>query len=79
MNNNLEQKIDDEIKLFEVTKDEYDGRALEYHYDLRETARSFNDYLCIVFLNIANILTDPNETFYEKYLQKSNKSITISP
>jgi len=73
MNNNLEHEIDDEIRLFEATKDEYDGRTLEYHYDLRETIRSFNDYLCIVFLNIANILTYPNETFYEKYLQKSNK------
>ena len=40
---------------------------------MRETIRSFNDYLCIVFLNIAIILTYPNETFYEKYLQKSNK------
>ena len=73
MNNNLEHEIDDEIRLFEATKDVADGRTLEYHYDLRETIRSFNDYLCIVFLNIANILTYPNETFYEKYLQKSNK------
>ena len=73
MNNNLKQEIDDEIRLFEATKDVDDGRTLEYHYDLRETVRSMNDYLCIVFLNIANILTYPNETFYEKYLQKSNK------
>ena len=73
MNNNLEHEIDDEIRLFEAIKEDSDGRTLEYHYDLRETVRSFNDYLCIVFLNIANILTYPNETFYEKYLQKSNK------
>ena len=46
MNNNLEQEIDDDIRLFEATKDEFDGRSLEYHYDLRETVRSMNDYLC---------------------------------
>ena len=73
MNNNLEHEIDDEIRLFEAIKEDSDGRTLEYHYDLRETVRSFNDYFCIVFLNIANILTYSNETFYEKYLQKSNK------
>jgi len=41
---------------------------LEYHYDLRETIKTFNDYLCIVFLNLANILIYPNETFYMKYI-----------
>ena len=53
MNNNLEQEIDDEIRLLEVTKDEFDGRSLEYHYDLRETVRSMNDYLCIFFLTLS--------------------------
>ena len=35
---------------------------------LRETIKTFNDYLCIVYLNLANILSYPNETFYMKYL-----------
>ena len=65
MKNDLEQEIDDEIKFFESTEEADDGRTLEYHYDLRETIKSFNDYLCIVFLNLANILIYPNETFYE--------------
>ena len=67
MKNDLEQEIDDEIKFFESTEEADDGRTLEYHYDLRETIKSFNDYLCIVFLNLANILIYPNETFYMKY------------
>ena len=37
-------------------------------YDLRETIKTFNDYLCVVFLNLANILIYPNETFYMKYI-----------
>ena len=45
-----------------------DEKTLEYHYDLRETIKTFNDYLCIVFLNLANILIYPNETFYKKYV-----------
>jgi len=69
MKNDLEQEIDDEIKFFESTEDADDVKTLEYHYDLRETIKTFNDYLCIVFLNLANILIYPNETFYEKYLK----------
>ena len=53
-----------------------DGKSLEYHYDLYETVKTFNDYLCIVYLNLANILTYPNETFYEKY---EKKQIRIKP
>ena len=49
---------------------------MEYLYDLSETVRTFNNYLCIVFLNLSNILTYPNETFYEKY---KNKEIRITP
>ena len=41
---------------------------MEYHYDFRETIKTFNDYLCIVFLNLVNILIYPNETFYKKYV-----------
>jgi len=67
MKNDLEQEIDDEIKFFESTEDVDDEKTLAYHYDLRETIKTFNDYLCIVFLNLANILVYPNETFYEKY------------
>ena len=63
MKNDLEQEIDDEIKFFESTEDADDVKTLEYHYDLRETIKTFNDYLCIVFLNLANILIYPNETF----------------
>ena len=76
MKNDLEQELDDEIKLFESTEEAADKRTLEYHYDLWETVKTFNDYLCIVFLNLANILTYPNETFYVKYL---NKQIRIKP
>ena len=76
MKNDLEQELDDEIKLFESTEEAADKKSLEYHYDLWETVKTFNDYLCIVFLNLANILTYPNETFYEKYL---DKNIRIKP
>jgi len=76
MKNDLEQELDDEIKLFESTEEASDKKSLEYHYDLWETVKTFNDYLCIVFLNLANILTYPNETFYDKYL---NKNIRIKP
>ena len=76
MNNDLEQELDDEIRFFETTEEAEDKRSLEYHYDLAETVKSFNDYLCLVFLNLANILTFPNETFYEKY---TKKQIRIKP
>ena len=76
MNNDLEQELDNEIRFFESTEEADDKRSLEYHYDLAETVKSFNDYLCIVFLNIANILTYPNETFYEKY---TKNQIRIKP
>ena len=76
MKNNLEQELDDEIRFFESTEEAEDKRSLEYHYDLNETVKSFNDYLCIVFLNLANILTYPNETFYEKY---TKNQIRIKP
>ena len=68
MNNELEWQIDDEVKYFESTEEADDQKSLEYHYDLRETIKTFNDYLCVVFLNLANILIYPNETFYMKYL-----------
>ena len=68
MKNDLEWQIDDEVKYFESTEEADDKKSLEYHYDLRETIKTFNDYLCIVFLNLANILIYPNETFYKKYL-----------
>ena len=68
MKNDLEWQIDDEVKFFESTEEADDQKSLEYHYDLRETIKTFNDYLCIVFLNLANILIYPNETFYMKYL-----------
>ena len=55
---------------------EDDKRTLEYLDDLSETVRTFNDYLCIVSLNLSNILTYPNETFYEKY---KKKEIRITP
>ena len=70
MNNELEWQIDDEVKYFESTEEADDQKSLEYHYDLRETIKTFNDYLCVVFLNLANILIYPNETFYMKYLNK---------
>ena len=72
----MEGQLEDEIKVFESTEEVEDKRSLEYHYDLLEIVRTFNDYLCIVFLNLANILTYPNETFYEKYV---NKQIRIKP
>ena len=75
MKNDLEQEIEDEIKFFESTEDNDDVKTLEYHYDLRETIKTFNDYLCIVFLNLANILVYPNETFYMKYV---NSQIRIT-
>ena len=59
---------DDEIKFFESTEDADDEKTLEYHYDLRETIKTFDDYLCIVLLNLANILIYPNESFYMKYV-----------
>ena len=71
MKNELEWEIDDEVKYFESTEEADDKKSLEYHYDLRETIKTFNDYLCIVFLNLANILIYPNETFYMKYLNNN--------
>ena len=76
MKSDLETELDDEIRLLNATDDEFDGKSLEYHYDLYETVKTFNDYLCIVYLNLANILTYPNETFYEKY---EKKQIRIKP
>ena len=83
MKNDLEQEIDDEIKFFESTEDANDEKTLAYHYDLRETIKTFNDYLCIVFLNLANILTYPNETFYMKYIEnkfriEANKALHMA-
>ena len=57
MKNDLEQEIDDEIKFFESTEDVDDEKILEYHYDLRETIKTFNDYLCIIFLNLMRSYT----------------------
>ena len=76
MDSQLEREFDDEIRLLTATDDEFEGKSLEYHYDLYETVKTFNDYLCIVYLNLANILTYPNETFYEKY---EKKQIRIKP
>jgi len=76
MNKELEQELDNEIRFYESTEGEDDTRTLEYLYDLSETVRTFNDYLCIVFLNLSNILTYPNETFYQKY---KNNEIRITP
>ena len=76
MNKELEQELDNEIRFYESTEGDDDKRTLEYLYDLSETVRTFNDYLCIVFLNLANIFTYPNETFYQKY---KNKEIRITP
>ena len=76
MDSQFERELDDEIRLLNSTDDEFDGKSLEYHYDLYETVKTFNDYLCIVYLNLANILTYPNETFYEKY---EKKQIRIKP
>ena len=76
MNNELEKDLDDEIRLLTTTDDEINGKTLEYYYDLYETVKTFNDYLCIVYLNLANILTYPNETFYEKY---EKRQIRIKP
>ena len=76
MKSELETELDDEIRLLSATDDEFEGKSLEYHYDLYETVKTFNDYLCIVYLNLANILTYPNETFYEKY---EKKQIRIKP
>ena len=71
MKNELDWQIYDEVKYFESTEEADDQKSLEYHYDLRETIKTFNDYLCIVFLNLANILIYPNETFYMKYLENN--------
>lgn len=76
MDSQFERELDDEIRLLNATDDEFDGKSLEYHYDLYETVKTFNDYLCIVYLNLSNILTYPNETFYEKY---EKKQIRIKP
>ena len=76
MNSEFERELDDEINLLGTMDDDDNGKTLEYHYDLYETVKTFNDFLCITFLNLSNILTYPNESFYEKYL---NKQIRIKP
>ena len=45
MNNELEWQIDDEVKYFESMEEADDQKSLEYHYDLRETIKAFNDFL----------------------------------
>ena len=50
MKNDLEQEVDDEIKFFESTKDVDDEKTLEYHYDLRETIKTFNVASALYFL-----------------------------
>ena len=42
MRNELEWQIDDEDKYFESTQEADDEKSLEYHYDLRETIKTFN-------------------------------------
>lgn len=75
MNRDLENELRNEIRLLESTDNEKDEANREYTYDLYETIKSFNDYLCIVYLNLANIITYPNETFYQKYV---NREIRIT-
>lgn len=76
MNNKLEQELDDNIRVREQMDDAADSGSLEYHYDLYETVKTFNDFLCITFLHLANILTYPNETFYEKF---TRNAVRIKP
>lgn len=76
MKNEFEQETDDEIRFHEATDDDEEKKSLEYKYDLYETVKAFNDYLCITFLHLCNILTFPNETFYERY---SKNQIRIKP
>lgn len=76
MDSRLEKELAAEIALISSTDDEFEGKSYEYHYDLYETVKTFNDYLCITFLHLSNILTYPNETFYEKY---EKKQIRIKP
>jgi hypothetical protein len=76
MNSEIEQELDNEIHLLETLNDDVNKKSLEYHYDLYETVKTFNDFLCITYLHLSNILTYPNESFYHKYL---HNAIRIKP
>jgi len=74
MNKKLEDAILTELDFMEEINDPVltpeDNKTLDYHYDLFETVQSFNDYLCVVFLNLCNILQYPNTLWYERYSKK---------
>lgn len=68
MKSKVEQDLAIEINLFESTEEDKEGaKSLEVQYDLYETVKTFNDFLCLTFLHLCNILTYPNESLYEKY------------
>ena len=50
MKNDLEQELDDEIKLFESTEEAADKKTLEYHYDLWETVKNLMTIFVSYFL-----------------------------
>ena len=76
MNKELEDAILTELDFMEQISDPIDQKTLDYHYDLFETVQTFNDYLCVVFLHLCNILQYPNTLWYDRYLRKS---IRIKP
>ncbi len=76
MNRDLENDLSEEIRFYNSMNDDDDKIGLEYHCEMYETVKTFNDMLSILFLHFSNIISYPNETFYERY--KSN-NIRIRP
>ncbi len=76
MNRDLENDLAEEIRFYNSMKDDDDKISLEYHCEMYETVKTFNDMLSILFLHFSNIISYPNETFYERY---KNNNIRIKP
>jgi hypothetical protein len=64
MKSDLEKRLKREVTLHEKSKTDEDTKTYQHKYEILETIKSFNEQLIIFFLNIANIFTYPNETFY---------------
>ncbi len=76
MNRDLENELAEGLRFYKSMKDDDDKISLEYHCEIYETVKTFNDMLSILFLHFSNIISYPNETFYERY---KNNNIRIKP
>ncbi len=65
LNKDLENDLVEEIRFYNSMKDDDDDKiSLEYHCEMYETVKTFNDMLSILFLHFS-IISYPNNTIYE--------------